>query len=76
VVLLGKTPDIVSQGLSLFVPIALQIPGVAGLHVHTLEITNKYLLQVFPTVDRVSGKVIEPGSGRVDQVDGEELNDE
>jgi hypothetical protein len=60
----------------LFLLTALQILGVARTHVHTLEFAGKYLLEVFPAVDRVSGQVIELGSGRVGQIDGEELNDE
>jgi hypothetical protein len=76
VALLGKTPNIVPQGLPLFFLIALQIPGVAGPHVRTLKIAGKDLLEVFPPVNRVFGQVIEPCSGHVGQVDGEELNDE
>jgi hypothetical protein len=49
--LLGKTPDIVSQGLPLFLPTTLQIPGVAGPHVRTLEIADKDLIEVFPAID-------------------------
>jgi hypothetical protein len=44
--------------------------------VHTLEIADKDLLEVFPAIDRISGQVIDLGSGHVGQVDGEELNDE
>jgi hypothetical protein len=74
--LLGKMSNIVPQGLPLLLPIALQILGVAGPHVRTLEIAGKDLLEVFPAVDQVSWQVIEPSFGRVTQVDGEELNDE
>jgi hypothetical protein len=76
VALLAKMSDIVPQGLPLFLPTALQIPGVTRPHVRTLEIAGKDLLEEFPAVDRVSRKVIEPGSRHVSQVDGEELNDE
>jgi hypothetical protein len=56
--------------------IALYMPRVAGPHICALEIAGQDLLEILPVIDRVSGQVIEPGSGRVGQVDGEELNDE
>jgi hypothetical protein len=72
--LLRKMLDIVPHRFPLFLLAALQIPGVARSHVHTLEIAGKYLLEVFPVVDRVSGQVIKPSSGHASQIDGEELN--
>jgi hypothetical protein len=72
----GKTPDVIQQGHPLLMLIALYMPRVAVPHICALEIAGKDLLEILPVIDRVSGQVIEPGSGRVGQVDGEELNDE
>jgi hypothetical protein len=75
VVFLGETPDLILQGLLLFLPTTLQITGVAGPYVHALEIAGKDLLDIFPAIDQVSGQVIEISFGCVGQVDGEKLND-
>jgi hypothetical protein len=40
------------------------------------KVVGEDFLEVFPTIDRVSGQVIEPSSGCVDQVIREELDDE
>jgi hypothetical protein len=57
---LGETLDIILQGLTLFLPATLQIPGVAGPNVCALEIAGKDLLEILPAIDRVCGQVIEP----------------
>jgi hypothetical protein len=41
-----------------------------------MKVADEDLLEILPTTDRVSGQVIEPSSGYVVQVDGEELDDE
>jgi hypothetical protein len=41
-----------------------------------MKVADEDLLEILPTTDRVSGQVIEPSSGCVGQVDGEELDDE
>jgi hypothetical protein len=56
--------------------IALQVPGVARMHVHALEIGGEDLPEVLPAIDNISRQMVEPGPGRVSQVDGEELDDE
>jgi hypothetical protein len=56
--------------------IALQVPGVAKTHVRALEITGEDLPEVLPAIDNISRQMVEPSPGRVDQVDGEELDDE
>jgi hypothetical protein len=54
----------------------LQIRGIAGSHVCALKVAGKDLLEILATIDRVFGQVIEPSSGRIGQVNGEELDDE
>jgi hypothetical protein len=54
----------------------LQIPGVVEPHICAMKVASEDLLEILPTIDRVSGQVIEPSSGHVGQVDGEELDDE
>jgi hypothetical protein len=41
-----------------------------------LKFPSEDLLEILPTIDRVSGQVIEPSPGCVSQVNGEELDDE
>jgi hypothetical protein len=38
--------------------------------------SHQHLLEILPSIDRVSRQVIEPSSGHVGQVNGEELDDE
>jgi hypothetical protein len=45
-------------------------------HVCALNVAGEDLLEIFPTIDRVSGQVNEPSSGCVGKVNGEELDDE
>jgi hypothetical protein len=73
---LGEMPNVILQGLPLFLSTTLQIPRVARPYVRALEITGKYIIEIVPAIDRVFGQVIELCSGHVGQVDGEELNDE
>jgi hypothetical protein len=72
VTLLGEALDVIPQGFPLLLLATLQIPGIAGPHVYSLKVFG----EILPTIDCVSRKVIEPSSGRVGQVDGEELEDE
>jgi hypothetical protein len=73
---LGETPDVIPQGFTLLLLAILQVPRVARPYVCALKVASDYLLEILPVVDRVSGQVIEPGPGRVSQVNGEELDDE
>jgi hypothetical protein len=75
VAFLGEMPVVIPQGLPLFLSTTHQILGVARPHVHALEIPSKDLLEIPLAIDGVSRQVIQPGSGCVSQVDGEELND-
>jgi hypothetical protein len=68
--------DVIPRGPNQLLLIDLQILGVAGPHICTLEIAGKDLLEILLAIDRVFGQVIEPSSRRVGQVDREELNDE
>jgi hypothetical protein len=45
-------------------------------HVCALKVAGEDLLEILPTIDRVSRQVIVPSSGRLSHVDGEELDDE
>jgi hypothetical protein len=60
----------------LLLPATLQIPRVVGPHVGALEVSDEDLFNILPTIDRVSGQVIEPSPSRVSYVNGEELDDE
>jgi hypothetical protein len=71
-----KALDVIPQGFPQLFPETLQILGIAGPHVFTLKVAGEDLLMILPTIDRVSGQVIEPTSGCVGQVNGEELDDE
>jgi hypothetical protein len=62
--------------LALLLPATLQIPRVARPHICALKVAGEDLLEVLPSIDRVLGQAIEPGPGRVGQVNGEELDNE
>jgi hypothetical protein len=49
---------------------------VAQPYVCALNVAGEDLLEILPKIDQISGQVIEPRPGRVDQVNGEELDDE
>jgi hypothetical protein len=74
--LLGEMSDVVPQGFTLLLPAALQIPGVTRPHIRALKVAGEDLLEILQTINQFSGKVIELSSGRVSQVNGEELDDE
>jgi hypothetical protein len=63
--LLRETLDVIPYGFTLLLPVALQIPRVAGPHVGALEVFGEDLLEILPTIDRVSGQVIESNPSRV-----------
>jgi hypothetical protein len=46
------------------------------IHVCALEIAGEDLPEVLPAINNISRQMIQPGSGRVGQVDGEEQDDE
>jgi hypothetical protein len=52
--LLGASPDVIPEGFTRLLPATLQVLGVVESHIHTLEISREDLLEVLPTMDRVS----------------------
>jgi hypothetical protein len=74
--LLGEALDAILQGFPLHLSATVQIPRIARPHVCALKVAGEDLLEILPTIDRVSRQVIVPSSGRLGQVDGEELDDE
>jgi hypothetical protein len=66
----------ITQGFPLLLPATLQNPGIVRPQVCALKVAGEDLLEFLPTIDRVSGQVIERSSERVDQVNGEELDNE
>jgi hypothetical protein len=55
---------------------ALQVLGVARTLVRALEVDSEDLPEILPAIDDVSWQMIQQGPGGVDQIDGEELDDE
>jgi hypothetical protein len=52
--LLGESPDVTLEGFTRLLLATLQVLGVPGTHIHALEILCEDLLEVLPTIDRVS----------------------
>jgi hypothetical protein len=63
--LLGEALDVIPQGFPLLLPVTLQIPGIARPNVCARKVASEDLLKILPTIDRVSGQVIETSSGDV-----------
>jgi hypothetical protein len=57
--------DVISKGFARLLPATLQIPRVAWMHVHALEVAGEDLLEVIPTIDDVSWEMIQLGPGRI-----------
>ena len=74
--MLGEASDEVSERLVRFLATALKVPGVSRAHVCALEIPDEDPNQVTPVVDLRGRKVLEPGSHRVRQEQGEIADDE
>jgi hypothetical protein len=74
--LVGKLQNVISQGLALLLSATLQIPGVARPYIRDLKVTGQSLPKILPAINRVPGQVVEPGPGRVNQVDRVKLDDE
>jgi hypothetical protein len=72
----GETPNVIPEGFALLLPATLQILRVARPHVCAIKVADEDLLDILPGVNRVSGQVIKPGPSHVDQLNGEELDDE
>jgi hypothetical protein len=74
--LLGETLDVILQGFTLLLPATLHNLGVARPYVCALKGAGEDLLEIHPGIDRISRQLIQPGPGRVSQVNREELDDE
>jgi hypothetical protein len=59
VTLLGEMSDVIPERFVLLLPTALQIEGIARLHVSALKDAGKDLLEILPTINRVFWQVIE-----------------
>jgi hypothetical protein len=57
-------------------PVAFQVPGDTRAHVGALEVASEGLSEILPAIDDVSWLMIQPGPGRISQVDWDELDNE
>jgi hypothetical protein len=64
--LLGEPSNVVLKGFTQLLPTTLQIPRVAWLHVHTLEVASEDLLQIFLAIDCLSRQVVKPDLSHVE----------
>jgi hypothetical protein len=64
------------EGLVQLLPIVLEVLGVPRAHVGALKVPHEDLLQVHPILDGVGREVLQPCPGRVDQEQGEVMDDE
>jgi hypothetical protein len=76
VALSWETPNLILKGLAWLLSAALQVLGVARTLVRALEVDSEDLPEILPAIDDVSWQMIQQGPGGVDQIDGEELDDE
>jgi hypothetical protein len=74
--LLGKPPDVLSQGFPWLLAAALEIPRVPRAHVRTLEISSEGLDQVVPVGDLHRRQMLQPCPGNVGEEKGEVADDE
>jgi hypothetical protein len=74
---LSRQPsNVILEGFTLLLLTTLQILGVARPHVRVLKVTDEDLLEILLGINQVSGQVVKTGPGRVNQVDGDKLDDE
>jgi hypothetical protein len=74
--LLGKPPNVLSQGFPWLLAAALENPRVPRAHVRTLEISSKSLDQVVPVRDLRKRQMLQPGLDSVGEEKGEVADDE
>jgi hypothetical protein len=72
----GEVPNVLQERFVWLLPATLQVLEVVGSHIGALGVASEDLLEILPTIDHVSHKVIQLGPRQVDQVDEEELDDE
>ena len=63
IALLGKAVNVLTQSLSCFLLVGLEILGISRAHVCALKIPYEDALEVCPRVDAVHGEMLEPCSG-------------
>jgi hypothetical protein len=61
----GEQLNVVLKIFARLLPATFQIPGVAWSNVCTLEAVGEDLLEIFLTIDRVSGQVVKLGHSHV-----------
>jgi hypothetical protein len=76
VALPGELADVVLQGLTGLLLVALEVPGVSGAHICPVEVPEEDLLELRPTTDAVGRQEFEPCSNMLPNIDGEVLDDE
>jgi len=74
--LLVESPDEVSKGLIGLLPVAPEVPGVPRVHICALEVPDEDLDHVGPVVDHALREMLEPGPGRIGQVQWKVADDE
>jgi hypothetical protein len=51
---LGESPEVILEGFTWLLPATLRVLGVARTHIRALEVAGEDLLQIHPTINRVS----------------------
>jgi hypothetical protein len=73
-VLFRKPANVTVEAFIRLLPTASEAPGVSWANVRALEVPAEDLDQVFPIMDLCWRKVLDPGSGRVRENEGEVPN--
>jgi hypothetical protein len=73
--LLGEATDVVTQGFVRLLTAQSEIPRISRAYVCALEVAHEGPNQVVPVVDLVHGKVFEPCSRRVCEVQRQVADD-
>jgi hypothetical protein len=48
VALSGEAPNLISEGFTQLLPIALQVPGVAKTHIRAMDVAGEDVLEILP----------------------------
>jgi hypothetical protein len=73
---LGEASYVLVKTLPWLLLAVMQLPLLAGAHVHALEVADEDLTQVGPVVDLVVQQVLKPRARRVTEVERQVLDDE
>jgi hypothetical protein len=76
VALPGELADVVLQGLTGLLLVALEVPGVSGAHICPVEVPEEDLLELRPTTDAVGRQEFKSRANVLLDIDGEILDDE